>query len=358
MVITEKTANSVTSQPPHRTKQARSGSRAGLPAPGGQAPQRDRGGGRESASRYRGPGRRAAGGPARRRGWAASCPVSASRPAAAAGSGRRTGRTRCRLNTCSKIESLWLPSTYGRSGAGTSETAIIQDTETSPATTPPMTSCPARLTADPGPESRYTSPSAGSTIQASIILVWKASPTQTAARISRPVAPPRRPKRPFSPAMAAGHGVGGQHQQQDHQRVGDVPAVQGDGGRADRQDQRGDQAGRRPGQAGHRPVEHQHGQDALDHLRKHDRPRVEAEGPHGQRLDPERSGQLVQGDRARRVEGAEDEVMPAHRHAADRCGVVVLERALAQGPGVRQTRQGRDRGQGEAAQQHRLGQQR
>ena len=39
-----------------------------------------------------------------------------------------------------------------------------------------------------------------------------------------------------------GHRVGRQHQQQDHQRVGDVPTVQGDGGRADRQDQRGDQA--------------------------------------------------------------------------------------------------------------------
>jgi hypothetical protein len=44
---------------------------------------------------------------------------------------------------------------------------------------------------------------AGSTIQASIILAWKASPTQTPASTSLPVAPPSRPNRPSSPAIAA-----------------------------------------------------------------------------------------------------------------------------------------------------------
>ena len=59
-----------------------------------------------------------------------------------------------------------------------------------------------RLPTDPGPQSRYASPSAGITIQAWIILVWKASPTQTAARTSPPIPSPSG-REPFAPAVMA-----------------------------------------------------------------------------------------------------------------------------------------------------------
>src|ERR1700678_3700815 len=56
---------------------------------------------------------------------------------------------------------------------------------------------------------------------------------------------------------------------------------------------------------------------------------VEAEDPRGDRLRNERPGELVQGDRRPRVEGAEDKCLPAHRHALHRDRVEPLE------PGVR-----------------------
>ena len=46
------------------------------------------------------------------------------------------------------------------------------------------------------------------------------------------------------------------------------------------------------GQPPHRPVEHQHGEDALDDLRKDDRPGVQAERPHRKRLHHNAPGSL------------------------------------------------------------------
>ncbi len=55
------------------------------------------------------------------------------------------------------------------------------------------------------------------------------------------------------------------------------------------------------------------------------RPGVHPENPDRQGLDPKRTGQLVQGHRASRVEGGEEEVVPAHRHAANGGGIVELQ---------------------------------
>ena len=48
-----------------------------------------------------------------------------------------------------------------------------------------------------------------------------------------------------------------------------------------------------PGHAAHRAVQHQHRKHALDHLRQHQRPDVEAEDAQGQRLHKDRARQLV-----------------------------------------------------------------
>ena len=61
-----------------------------------------------------------------------------------------------------------------------------------------------------------------------------------------------------------------------------------------------------------------------------------AEDPHGQGLDPEGTGEFVQGDRPGGVEGAEEEIVPVGRHAANRRRVERFEGILADAPGVRE----------------------
>ncbi len=131
-------------------------------------------------------------------------------------------------------------------------------------------------------------------------------------------------------------GVGREHQQEDQQRVRDVAPVEQD------RDGRGGQhdGGGEPGTCSrHAPdgtVEHEHGESALDGLGQHDGPDVKAEQPDRQRLHPERTGQLVNGDGAPRIERAEEEVVPALGHAAHRGAVERLERRVVHAPRVGQ----------------------
>src|SRR5580692_7024466 len=85
-------------------------------------------------------------------------------------------------NTCAYTESLALPSTYGRSCDGTSETAVIHDSEITTVTSPASATWAHRVRSRAaGAASRYAAASAGSASQAWIIFVWKARPTQTPA---------------------------------------------------------------------------------------------------------------------------------------------------------------------------------
>jgi len=70
---------------------------------------------------------------------------------------------------------------------------------------------------------------------------------------------------------------------------------------------------------------------------------------HRQGLDPQGAGELVDGDRPRRVEGAEDEVVPAVRHAADRRRVVELH-GRSDLPAVGKRRQRGDQEKGRTGQ--------
>ena len=137
-------------------------------------------------------------------------------------------------------------------------------------------------------------------------------------------------------------GVGRKHEQQDEQRVRDVPAVEQDGDRGDRQGQRGGQTSRRPGDPAHGAVEDEHGQGALDHLGQDERPDVKAEEAYRERLDPERARQLVDGDGAPGVEGPVEEVVPVLRHAARGSAVKGLERVAVHPPRVGQRGEGGD----------------
>ncbi len=137
-------------------------------------------------------------------------------------------------------------------------------------------------------------------------------------------------------------GVGGQHQAHGERAVlHAVPEHRG-GDRGQGEDRGGQQAGDHPGPAAHHPVHDEDGDDALDHLREGHRPGVEAEDPGRQRLRQERAGQLVDGDRAGRVERAVEEGLPAFRHALDRDGVERREPGLGDVPRVKRRRQRRD----------------
>ncbi len=83
--------------------------------------------------------------------------------------------------TCSNTELRRLPSTAGRSTAGTRLTSAIQLSETTPATAAAGTSAASRRRGRPQPATSQASPSAGRISQACTILAWNASPTQTPA---------------------------------------------------------------------------------------------------------------------------------------------------------------------------------
>ena len=144
-------------------------------------------------------------------------------------------------------------------------------------------------------------------------------------------------------ARHEGHrdGISRQHEKEGHGGVGNVAPVEPDGCGARRQDERSDKGRRRAPEPVHRTVEEEDAQDTLDHLGQDNRPGVVAEDPHGECLDPERTGELVQGDRPRWIKRAEGEVVPVGGHTPDGRCIEGLESNLADPPGVRETGQTR-----------------
>lgn len=120
-------------------------------------------------------------------------------------------------------------------------------------------------------------------------------------------------------------GIGGQDEQQHHQRVRDVAPIECDRGRRDHEDRGGDEAGDRSAESSDDSIPDDDRECALEHLGQDDRPGVQAEDPDRERLKPERSRQFVEAHRSRRIERAKDEVVPAHGHATHRRCVVDLE---------------------------------
>ena len=193
-----------------------------------------------------------------------------------------------------------LPSTYGRCEAGVRATKVMKDSDSTAATAPMTASRTTRRQV--AAAGQQVDQAEGGQHQPGLDhfgLEGQAHPDA-----GQHDAPP-------AAAEDGGHGrVGRQDQQQDHERVGDVAPIQRHGGRAGREHDGRHQAGERAGQATHGPVQHQHGQRALDRLGQHDRPDVEPEEPDRQGLDPQRTRELVHGDGAGRIEGAEEEVVP------------------------------------------------
>ena len=193
------------------------------------------------------------------------------------------------------------------------------------------TSRPIRCGVLPRPATKKASPRAGSTSQASSILAWKASATQTPASTALRQRPFRMADTVASAASTSSRIMS---------ESGMLPRFNVDRGRAGRQHHGGHQPGQRPAQSSHAVVEHEHRQRALHGRGRHDGPLVEAEEPHRQGLHPQGAGELVDRDRAGGVEGAEDEVVPVLRHGAHGGGVEDLD-GRADVPGVGQRGQGR-----------------
>ena len=106
-------------------------------------------------------------------------------------------------------------------------------------------------------------------------------------------------------------GVRRPHEQQDEHRVGVVEAEHQHRDRGQRHHGAGDQGGaRRARRTTDRGVEQPHGRHALERLRHQDAPRREPEDPDRQAHRPQRERRLVDGDRAGRVGGAEEEGLP------------------------------------------------
>ena len=139
-----------------------------------------------------------------------------------------------------------------------------------------------------------------------------------------------------------GRGICREHEQQYQQRVRDVAPVEQDRDRRGGQGHGRGEAGTRTSDATHGAVEDQYRQHALHHLGQDDGPGVKAEDPHGERLDPEGAREFVDRDRAPRVEGGEEEVVPALRHAARRGTVEGLDGRVPDTPAVGEGCQRRD----------------
>ena len=143
-------------------------------------------------------------------------------------------------------------------------------------------------------------------------------------------------------------------QQDDGVRV--VVPEDRDGRRRDGERETGDEAADAAEAAARQVPGEPDGGDAHDRLGHEDRPRGQAEGARGQRLHPQRERRLVHRHDAGWIEGAEEEVVPALRHRADGCAVVVVrpavrvERPEVQGGGQREQQEQLRAGDGTAQQ--------
>ncbi len=105
----------------------------------------------------------------------------------------------------------------------------------------------------------------------------------------------------------------GRDQQQDQQGVGVVEAEHQHRDRGEREHGPGEQPGAgRPRRTTDRAVQQPDGCHAHQRLRHQEAPRRQAEDPDGEVHHPQRGGGLVDRDRVRRVEGAEQERLPRH----------------------------------------------
>ena len=149
----------------------------------------------------------------------------------------------------------------------------------------------------------------------------KPRPTSTAQSSSQ-----RRLPRSMARLTAQARQQHGQHEQ----AVDGVVAVGHDADRRDGEGERGEQARDRPKDTlarAHRAAATE--RDARQGLRQQDTEAAEAEDLRAERLNPEAERRLVDGDEAARIEGDEEEVVPAFQHAAHGGGVVEVGVAVA-----------------------------
>ena len=112
-------------------------------------------------------------------------------------------------------------------------------------------------------------------------------------------------------------------QHQDETALGIVGTVDGNIDRAQRERQRGDSSGCAAPIFPHQNVNEEHRGQSRHHLGEQDRKRAEAEQLGAGDLQPDRHGRLVDGNKACGVERVEEEIVPAIKHAANACGVVL-----------------------------------
>ena len=109
---------------------------------------------------------------------------------------------------------------------------------------------------------------------------------------------------------------------QRQQRIGVVVARDRDRDRGDGEHEAGDEAGGAPPQAARQVVDQRDGRDAHERLGHEDAPRVKAEGPDRERLDPQRERRLVHRHEPAGIERVVEEVVPARAHRAHGRAVV------------------------------------
>lgn len=128
-------------------------------------------------------------------------------------------------------------------------------------------------------------------------------------------------------------GVGRGSEQEHEQRVRDfaVRECRHDGGHGEAS--RSKQSGGRTQPALHGEIDKCDGADGLGDLGQEQRPIVEAEGADAERLDPERPGELVQGNGGT-VHGAPHERGPGLRHGVDGRAVIIVHKPELDTQGV------------------------
>ena len=116
---------------------------------------------------------------------------------------------------------------------------------------------------------------------------------------------------------------------QRQQRIGVVVARDRDGDRRDGEHESGDEAGRAPPKAAREVIDERDRGDAHERLGHEDAPRMKAEDPGRERLDPERERRLVHRHQPTGVERVVEEVVPARAHRAHGRAVVLVRPPVA-----------------------------
>src|SRR4051794_18270816 len=85
-------------------------------------------------------------------------------------------------------------------------------------------------------------------------------------------------------------------------------------------------------------VKYRDGENGGQGLREHQAESTEAEKPRAARLEPETEGRFVDRDETSRVEGGEEEVVPACQHAFHGRGIIIV--AITVLPGTVEVKDG------------------